>query len=434
MIKEKIETVPSRLYRWVLLLFVSLLTLGSYFAYDSIGPIAPMLKAQLGIGSEQIGWMYSIYSLPNLIMVFIGGIILDRIGTRIGALAYATLVLLGATLTASGSYIHQAPFELPASWTPEFFWMFAGRFLFGLGSESLIIAQSTIIARWFKGKELALAFGVNLTLCRLGTFAAFNGVSRIAERFQNIHPALWLAAMVCLFSVFTALIYIMLEIRAERRHGMRLSEAADRVSLKDIALFKPAFWLVSALCVTFYSAIFPFTAFSTDFFVEKWGLSQSTGGTLSSIIIFMSMVFTPIFGTLVDRIGRRATLMIFGSLLMVPAHLILALTHVHPAIPMALLGVSFSLVPAAMWPSIPYIVDEKRLGTAYGLMTLVQNFGLFLFPILVGSIRDTTGTYTYGMLIFSTLGIAGVLFALLLRREERGPRSSGLEGVILDAE
>ena len=144
---------PTKLYRWILLFFTSLLTLGSYFAYDSIGPIAPMLKERLAIGSEEIGWMYSIYSLPNLIMVLIGGVLLDRMGTRVGAFIYAAVVAAGAGLTAMGTYLHSVPdlirVFLPENWPPEFFWMFLGRFLFGVGSESLIIAQSTIIAKWF---------------------------------------------------------------------------------------------------------------------------------------------------------------------------------------------------------------------------------------------------------------------------------------------
>jgi MFS family permease len=422
---------PTKLYRWILLFFTSLLTLGSYFAYDSIGPIAPMLKERLAIGSEEIGWMYSIYSLPNLIMVLIGGVLLDRMGTRVGAFIYAAVVAAGAGLTATGTYLHSVPdlirVFLPENWPPEFFWMFLGRFLFGVGSESLIIAQSTIIAKWFKGKELAFAFGINLTFCRLGTFGAFNSVSRVAEAYQSIHPALWLAFVVCIISVLAAVVYISMEIHAESRYGRRQSAKSDKLIFGDILRFKPSFWLVSVLCVTFYSAVFPFTAFSTDLFVEKWQLTQSTASSISSIIIFMSMIFTPVFGYMVDRIGRRATFMIFGSLMLIPVYLTLALTRIHPAIPMAVLGISFSLVPAAMWPSIPFIVEERRLGTAYGLMTLIQNVGLFFFPILIGTVRDRTGNYTASMLIFSLLGFLGLFFSVLLRREENGPHSSGLE-------
>jgi nitrate/nitrite transporter NarK len=271
-------------------------------------------------------------------------------------------------------------------------------------------------------------------LCRLGTFGAFNSVSRIADTYQSIHPALWLAFVVCLLSVLTAVVYIAMEQRAEKRFGRRRNAGADRLVLSDILRFKPSFWLVSALCVTFYSAVFPFTAFSTDFFVEKWHLSQSTGSTISSIIIFMSMIFTPVFGHIVDRFGRRATFMIYGSLMLIPVYLTLALTRIHPSIPMAVLGISFSLVPAAMWPSIPLIIEEKRLGTAYGLMTLIQNVGLFFFPILIGAARDRTGNYTASMLIFSLLGVLGLLFSVLLRREETGSRCSGLEIPELGAE
>jgi MFS family permease len=188
--------------------------------------------------------------------------------------------------------------------------------------------------------------------------------------------------------------------------------------------------------VTFYSAIFPFQTFAVKFFIEAHGVTRETGGFLSSLLTLFAMIFTPLFGLLVDRVGKRALFMMWGSLLLVPVYLIMAYTQVSLYLPMAMMGIAFSLIPAVMWPSVAYIVDEKRLGTAYGVMTMIQNIGLFGFNLLIGWANDYAGAspenpggYALGMWIFSTLGFLGFFFAFLLRREETGPRAHGLETI-----
>ena len=410
----------SRPYRFIVLFFVSLLTFGSYFAYDSIGAIAPTLADKLGVERAAIGNLYTAYSIAAIISVLIGGILIDILGTRRASLLFSAIVVAGAAITAfSSSY-----------------WLtWVGRFLFGAGSESLVVAQSSIFARWFKGKELALAFGIGLTISRLGTLFSFNTEALIAEYFGNYKVALWAAVALCLVSLGANLVYIFLDRRGERILGLKEEGVEEKIRLRDIGAFPRSYWYVTLLCVTFYSAIFPFTALSTDFFHEKWGMPLSAGGGggflsqvfsnylhmfttaggTTSIIIFASMVFAPFAGQLVDRIGRRATLMVFGSLLMIPSYLLMAFTHFPPMFPMILLGAAFVLVPAAMWPSVALIVDEKRVGTAYGLMTMIQNIGLALFPYLNGKLRDVTHDYTASMVMFASLGLVGLVFALLLR-------------------
>ena len=222
--------------------------------------------------------------------------------------------------------------------------------------------------------------------------------------------------------------------------GLPEPAAGDKIVLADVKRFGASYWYVVLLCVTFYSAIFPFTALSTDLFHEKWGLPLtvdtgqsgflyaavkdflhmfSTAPGTSSIIIFASMCFAPFAGRLVDRIGKRATLMTGGAFLMIPCYLILAFTMIPPRWPMILLGAAFVLVPAAMWPAVPLIVDEKRVGTAFGLMTTIQNLGLALFPWLNGRLRVVTHSYTASMVMFAALGAAGLVFAFLLKRADR---------------
>ncbi|MDZ7723416.1 MAG: MFS transporter [candidate division KSB1 bacterium] len=189
----------------------------------------------------------------------------------------------------------------------------------------------------------------------------------------------------------------------------------------------PAFWYISLLCVTFYSAIFPFQTFAVKFFQDYHGLTREMAGFTSSIITFASMIGTPIFGYMIDRIGKRASLMMWGSVLLVPVYLMLVYTPIHPLVPMVIMGISFCLIPAAMWPSVALVVREGKLGTAYGLMTMIQNIGLFGFNLMIGFANDISGGYTAGMWIFSVLGFAGMLFAWLLKRSDAKHNDSRLE-------
>ena len=422
----------TRAYRYTLLLFVSLLTFGSYFAYDSIGALAPQLIDALHTDRRTIGNLYTAYSVAAIFIVFFGGMLIDKLGTRKASLLFSTLITLGALIVALAK----------STWM-----LYLGRFVFGAGSESLVVAQSVIFARWFKGKELAMSFGVGLTISRLGTLFSFNTESLVAKYFGSYHYAFWAAVLFCLVSWFSNVVYNVMDLKGEKALGLSAGGAGDKIVFSDIKAFKPSFWFVTALCVTFYSAIFPFTDLATDMFHDKWHypteiassgsfLSQifgnylhmfSTAPGITSIIIFGSMICAPFAGGLVDRFGRRASVMVIGALILIPSHLILGITNVTPIAPMLLLGVAFVLVPAAMWPSIPLIVDEKRVGTAFGLCTMIQNMGLGGFPMLSGFLRDTTHDYTASQIMFSCLGVCGLVFAVLLLRADR--REGGrLEG------
>jgi len=414
---------PSRtLYRFTILIFVSSLTFGSYFAYDIVSAIAPSLVEELGASRGIVGTFFTMYSIGAIIAVLFGGVLIDRLGTRKASISFSLLILVGAIIVWQAKSI------------PVFF---LGRIIFGAGSEPLIVAQSTILARWFKNKELALSFGIALTVSRLGSLFAFNTGELITGHFGGIQYALFAAVICCIISLLANIVYIIMDRRGER--ALELKDGSEeKIVFKDIKEFKPTFWFVTLLCVTFYSAIFPFTNLSTDFFADKWGIARyaeasggflskafnnlfhmfSTAGGISSIIIFASMVLAPFAGRLVDKIGKRATLMIIGSLLMIPSHLVMGITKIYPVLPMITLGAAFVLVPAAMWPSVPLIVRKERVGTAFGLMTAIQLIGLGLFPLLNGLLRDITKTYTASMVMFASLGLFGLVFALLLKRAD----------------
>ena len=211
---------------------------------------------------------------------------------------------------------------------------------------------------------------------------------------------------------------------------------ASCVLLALMCMGRKSYWFIVALCITFYSGIFPFQTFAVKFFIEAHGTSREMGGFLSSMLTAFAMVATPLFGLLVDRVGKRSLFMMFGSLLLIPVYLMMAYTHISLFVPMAMMGVAFSLIPAIMWPSVSYLVDQSKLGTAYGLMTLIQNIGLAGFNFLIGWANDFTGAsaanpggYALGMWIFSSLGFFGFLFAFLLRRNENGPNAHGLETI-----
>jgi MFS family permease len=431
----------------MVLILISFAMFGNYYIYDSISPLADVLKAQLGYSDSEIGLLNAIYSFPNIIMVLIGGLIIDKIGTRKSVLIFTTVIMIGAGVTAA------SPHLVP---------MAAGRLIFGLGAESMIVAVTTAIARWFRGKELSFAFGINLTIARLGSFLALNAPTWGKSLYHYWQTPLLVTVAAGVFALICAGLYVILDRSALRWFAVPKEGAQDKVQLKEIFNFGGSFWYITALCVTFYSAMFPFQTFAIKFFQEAHGTTREVGGNLSSLLTLAAMVFTPLFGLLVDRIGKRALFMMLGSVLIIPVYLMMAYKvdlatplgfsgfihlnidffDIHSSIPaylmvpMSMMGIAFSLIPAIMWPSVAYVVDQSKLGTAYGLMTMIQNIGLFAFNLLIGWANDFAGAgaahpegYALGMWIFSSLGFFGFVFAFLLRRRESGPHAHGLETI-----
>ncbi len=405
----------------MVLVLISLAMFGNYYIYDSISPLADLLARQLNFSDSDIGLLNAIYSIPNVFMVLIGGFIIDRLGTKKSTLIFAILCLLGAAVTVSSGTLGV---------------MATGRLIFGLGAESLIVAVTTAIAKWFRGKELSFAFGMNLTIARLGSFAALNSPSWASAYYASWQLPLFISVAAGVICVAGAVIYWILESKATKSYQIGAAGSTDKVVWQDLFKFSRSYWFIVMLCITFYSGIFPFQTFAVKFFMEAHGTTRDAGGFLSSMLTLFAMIFTPLFGLLVDKVGRRSLFMMFGSFLLVPVYLLMAYTHISLYVPMSLMGIAFSLIPGVMWPSVAYIVDEKKLGTAYGLMTMIQNIGLAGFNLLIGWANDVSAAsvtnpagYTLGMWIFSSLGLFGLLFAWLLRRSETGPHAHGLETI-----
>lgn len=435
---------PTQLYRWLVLIFVSLAMFGNYYIYDSINPLERIFTEQLGFSASMFGWLNASYSVAAVATLLIGGILVDRLGIKKSLLLFSSLILLGAILTALRG---------------SFYTMVAGRTLLGLGAESQIVAVTTALARWFKGKELSFAFGINLTIARVASIAADNSPTWAKFAFfpngvnaqPSWHRPLVLAAVVGSSAVIGALVYWVLESYAEGRYHLGKSGEPDKLSFREGLKFNPSYWYVVALCFTFYSGIFPFRTFAIDLFISRYlshmgeaaatstaafASAQQHAGWLNSLLPFSAMIATPLFGLLADKIGKRASLMVFGSFLMMPVYLLIAYSNVSLLVPVSLMGIAFSLIPAVMWPSVAYIVNEHRLGTAYALMSLVQQIGFFIFNLAIGKANDIGHAgpdnfhgYALGMWIFSILGFLALFFALMLRQRETGPDAHGLETI-----
>ncbi len=437
---------PSRRFRWLVLIFVSLTMFGNYYVYDCIAPIADLLARQLGFSDANIGLLQAIYSIPNVVMVLIGGYVVDRIGTRKAIFIFGTLCFLGSAITTTSGALAV---------------MASGRLIFGLGAESLIVAVTTAVAKWFRGKELSFAFGINLMISRAGSLLAQLSPSWAGFAYNYWRNPLLISVGFGAMCVIGAMIYWALEVYAEKRYQIGPAGATDKVVFSDVKTFGLSYWYIVALCITFYSAIFPFETFAYKFFMDAHHVTREAGGDLVGMLTLFTMFGTPIFGLFVDKLGKRALLMMLGSLLLIPVYLLMAYVrsasyvtvylpssadghfafvahHLPPILllTMAMMGIAFSLIPAVMWPSVAYLVDQSKLGTAYGLMTMIQNIGLAGFNLMIGWANDYrhAGTdnpagYNLGMWIFSILGFLGLTFAFLLRQRETGPHGHGLETI-----
>jgi MFS family permease len=434
---EMARPEPSRLYRWIVLIMIGMVMFGNYYIYDCIAPIADLLSKQLGFSDSNIGLLQAIYSIPNVIMVLVGGYIVDRIGTRKAILIFGTICFIGSAITVlSGKLLTFSVNLWPVHETFSAPVMAGGRLIFGLGAESLLVAVGTTIAKWFRGKELGFACGINLMIARSGSWLAQNSPTWAKFAYSNWRTPLLVAMAFGSFCVTGAIVYWALEVYAEKHFELGHGRSSEKVAFSDLYKFGVSYWYIVALCIVFYSAILPFETFAIKFFIEAHGTSRELGGFLLSMLTAFAMFGTPVFGLFADKIGRRALLMMLASLLLIPVYLMMAYTGISLYVPMAMMGIAFSLIPAVMWPSVAYIVEQNKLGTAYGLMAMMQNIGLAGFNLMIGwandhshaSVQNPAG-YRTGLWMLSVLGFLGFLFAFLLRQRELGSYGHGLETI-----
>ncbi len=440
--------------RWGIMLLVSFTMATNYYFYDALSPLKFLMERELGFSSSDYGFFQAAYSIPNvfLFMAVVGGIILDRIGIRITGFVFIFIQFLGAVVTAYGA----TPYFNEGGWGYDFMDSFLTRyspalkvtslgfFLFGLGAETSIVVISKVIVKWFKGKEIALALGMNVAIARLGMGAAMIISPRLIVEGSETTPLwdnwtmpIWFGALLLGIGLLAFLVYTIWDVRFDRRAKARMeTDPTEEFRMSDLGklLVNRSFIYISLLCVLFYSAVFPFMKYAPDLMINKYGVDPTLAGDISSILPFGTLVFTPLFAWFCDYRGRSASLMVYGSVLLVIVHLTFAFTNITPYLPMFILGIAFSLVPAAMWPAVTKIVATNRIGTAYGAMFTFQAIGLMLFPWLIGLVLDNTNPgvaeavaageivfydYTYALAMLALLGIAGLLFSWLLKKEDK---------------
>lgn len=424
-------------YRWGVLAIVSFIMAANYYFFDALSPLQSALETNLHFSASDYGVMQSFYSFPNtfLLMAIFGGIILDRLGIRITGSVFCGFMLLGGAVVvySTSDYYLNGGFGyhfMNSFWTsvnPAVKMMSLGQLFFGLGAETSIVVINKILVKWFKGREIAFAFAINLSIARIGSFLAF----QLTPRFDQWHVAIYFAALLLFIAFLAFFIYQFFDRKIDRQEksdSLLTEEDIFRWSDFTGLIKNRSFIYISLICLCFYSAVFPFLKYAPNFFESKFGLPPASSSQIPSLLPLGAILFTPLFGWIVDRWGKAASLMIYGSLILTLCHVLLTVTSFTPYALIIMLGIAFSLVPAAMWPSVSRIVDERRIGTAFGTMASIQNFGMWFFTLIAGKILELTpiasnGTahynYTNTMIVFSGLGLLGLLFALLLRREDR---------------
>ena len=438
----------SPLARWTVLVLVALMMFFAYMFVDVMSPLKSLVESKLGWDSGVFGkYAASEYILNVCGFLILAGIILDKLGVRFSGILSAGLMVFGAGMkfiavsdwfqsTALCGWLDSWWVELPGSAKMASL----GFMIFGCGCEMEGTNVSKILAKWFKGKEMALAMGLEMAIARLGVFGVMWIAPLISEKFDNsiLAPVGFCGALLVIGLINFIIFGIM-----DRKFDSQLVDAGlataekspeDEFHISDLkAIFtSKMFWIVSLLCVLYYSAIFPFQRYATNFLEETLAIDAASAAKLFSCFPILAMVMTPMLGIFLDRKGKGATMLMFGSIIMIVCHLSFA--FILPAFPqkwfalllIVVLGISFSLVPAALWPSVPKIIDEKILGSAYCLIFWVQNIGLCLVPMLIGSLRASTGSYFVPMLVFSSFGVLAFILSIYLKAEDK-KKGYGLE-------
>ena len=407
--------------RWWILLLAAIAVSSSYYESDVIGPIADLLHRQRGFSQSQLGTLNGIINVPSVILALVNGLLIDRYGPARMALWSAAVGLVGAVTTASAS---------------SYEWMLAGRFLFGASEGAIFIALIAALARWFSRSGIALATALYLSLARVGSYAADTSPTWARPLYDNgWRPALWLGAALTAGGWGATLVLYGLD-RKYLPPPARVADATQaRVDCANLLKFDRSYWYILALHVLYASVFFPFrTTYAIEYFQHTKGLSLQDAGLANSWVFFAAIFATPVFGLVADRFGHRALMLAVGTLLLALSFAVLGLTDLALWVSTVLMGVSFSLVPAIIWPATTLIVAPRRLGTALGLITVIQALGIFASNRVAGALSDAAGAgadhpagYAVMIVFFGILSLVALTSAVLLWHREAGPKGHGLE-------
>lgn len=441
MIQQKLS--DSKSARWTALVIVSVTMMFGYFFTDVMSPLEPLLTAakadgRLGLGwtSDEYGFFSGAYGYFNvfLLLLFFGGIILDKFGIRFTGIM-STILMFGGALIKWYAVSHDfdgtiaVPFF--GSYHTQVVFAATGFAVYGVGCEIAGITVSKVIVKWFTGHELALAMGLQVALARIGTAGALALALPFAKAMGGVSASVGLGAAMLCAGMIAFIVYCIMDKKEDASAAAVQSEPEEGFKFSDLGtLFcNRGFWYVAVLCLMFYAGVFPFLKFATKLMVMKYNVPEATAGLIPAMLPFGTIFLTPLFGSIYDKYGKGATLMLIGSTLLTLVHITFALplnSWVLAIIVMIVLGIAFGLVPSAMWPSVPKIIPMKLLGTAYALIFYIQNIGLALVPVWIGKVNQAntmadgkTIDYTQSMTIFACFGAIAIVISLLLIMEDK---------------
>lgn len=447
MTAKQIESIRnSAVARWTALGIVAFTMLAAYFFTDVMSPLKTLLETEMGWDSSDYGFFTSAYGWFNvfLFMLLLGGLILDKMGVRFTGQLSASLMIIGAVIKywgiSSDALVGKDLFGISA----PVMWASIGYAIYAIGAEVTGITVTKIIVKWFKGKEMALAMGLQVALARVGTALALIITVPFAKYFQQVPAPVLLGVVLLCIGLVAFIGYTFMDRRLDKETSQdQSSEPEESFKLSDVKviLSNKGFWLIALLCVLFYSCVFPFLKYATDLMVNKFNVDIKLAGIIPGLLPFGTILLTPLFGGIYDKKGKGASIMILGAVILLLVHVIFTIPFLNNWILavalMIILGISFSLVPSAMWPSVAKIIPEKQLGTAYALIFWIQNIGLMGVPFAVGKVLDAfckvekpDGSigydYTLVMFLFSILAALSILVAVALKREDK-KKGYGLE-------
>ncbi|NDW09413.1 MFS transporter [Dysgonomonas sp. 520] len=438
----------SKAARWTVLCVVAFTMFCGYFITDIMAPLMEMLSAEFNWTASEYGLFNMAYGWLNvfLFMLIFSGMILDKFGVRITGIGACILMITGCAIkyyaisnTFAGTLFGVKMQVIIAC---------VGFAIFALGIETAGITVTKVIVRWFKGHEMALAMGIQVAVARLGTGLAMATTIPMAKHFQSLSMPILIGLIALCIGLIAYLVFCVMDRKLDASIDANDEDKEEPFKAKDILsiINNKGFWLIALLCVLFYSAVFPFLKYATALMINKYEVKSSLAGLIPAILPFGTILLTPLFGGIYDKKGRGASIMMLGAALLIVVHFLFSLPLLNfwwfAAFLMILLGVAFSLVPSAMWPSVPKIIPENKVGTAYGLIFWVQNIGLSLVPLLIGWVLEKfciIGTkvgengkdvpvydFTLPMIIFTCFGILSFFIAIMLKAEDK-KKGYGLE-------
>ncbi|KAL3847679.1 hypothetical protein ACJMK2_018576 [Sinanodonta woodiana] len=401
---------PHRfLHRYLILIIMCFLSFGSYFCYDNPAALQDNMIRDLNLSESQFMAFYSWYSWPNVILCFFGGFLIDRmLGVRLGAIVFSFFVTAGQIIFALGGVLN------------VYWLMCLGRFVFGIGGESLAVAQNTYAVKWFQGRELNMVFGLQLSFSRVGSTVNMNVmqpiytfVSQTFHGYKCLGVVLFVGGVTCILSLICSLVLGYFDKRADRILKRATVSSEDAIKFRDVKDFPLTFWLLSVICVAYYVAVFPFIGLGLVFFEMKFGFSPTLANNVNSLVYIISAVASPFFGFVIDRTGKNIFWVILGTLVTLGCHALLAFTFINPYVAMSIMGLAYSVLASALWPVASLMVPNHQLGTAYGIMQAIQNLGLAVISLVAGVIVDSNGYLILEVFFLAWLCLALIAAVLL---------------------